>query len=103
MTTDECWKSIEAYTLAGDWNGLLVCADALQELGEEEMAQTIRWANRMKYLPKQQFSPDHGHVLWWWVELHYHGQGSWTAHSSQCQWVWGHINTHRMEGIRHYS
>lgn len=51
MTPEDCWLSIEQYTLDGDWNGLLVCADALQEQGLEEVADTIRWAGRREYLP----------------------------------------------------
>lgn len=43
MTEDEWWRLIEEYTLAGDWTGLLVCADALQEQGWDGKADTLRW------------------------------------------------------------
>lgn len=46
MTESDWWKQIEQFTLQKDWNGLLVAADGLQELGMEQEADTIRWAVR---------------------------------------------------------
>ena len=42
MTLGDWWNLIVDFTLAGDWNGVLVATDGLQELGEEEVAQGIR-------------------------------------------------------------
>lgn len=43
MTADEWWQQIAEYTKSGDWNGVLVAADGLQELGFEEEAEGLRW------------------------------------------------------------
>lgn len=46
MHLAEWWSSIEGYVREKDWNGVLVCADAIQELGEERLAVTLRWICR---------------------------------------------------------
>lgn len=51
MTTDECWKLIADCTIRGDWTGVLVAADALQEAGDEATAVAIRWAISRKWYP----------------------------------------------------
>lgn len=38
MTVRQWWRQIERHLKNGNWTGLLVCADGIQELGDEERA-----------------------------------------------------------------
>lgn len=51
MTADQWWQRIAEFTVAGDWNGVLVAADGLQELGFEEEAEGLRWLIRNQQYP----------------------------------------------------
>lgn len=46
MTADDWWEQIERHLLDRNWTGVLVCADGLQEAGEERLAGTLRWVVR---------------------------------------------------------
>jgi hypothetical protein len=86
MTTDDWWAEIERYTLAGDRNGLLVCADGLQEMGDPE-AESVRWvANRWKPYRVRHRS------FYCAVEIKYHKTGN--------SYVWGLYVTDLH--VRHY-
>lgn len=93
MTKDECWLEIETFTLNGDWNGLLVCADALQELGEEEMAGTIRWAQRKNLLPDK--CRDSAR---WWIRTMYASE-----YCTSCLHAWTWLHKGRTLALRYYS
>jgi len=53
VNIDDAWQLIADCTKGGDWYGVLVGADALQEAGEEDTAIGIRWAIHNNYQPKE--------------------------------------------------
>lgn len=48
MNEEDWWVEIEKYLLAGDWTGVLVAADGLQDLGLEGTADTLSWMARKR-------------------------------------------------------
>ena len=46
MTTEEWWLLIADFTKSGDWNGVLVAADGLEENGDPDTADGLRWTVR---------------------------------------------------------
>lgn len=101
MTEEECWRSIEAYTLAGDWNGLLVCADWLQENEQEELAGTIRWANKREELPnkrRKERRSDTWHFKFpiWYDSTH-------QLYAMTCRLVWLLVNEYRADVLEFYT
>ena len=77
MTTDDWWLRIAEFTITGDWNGILVAADALEELGEADAAAGLRWAIRNDHLPTEEPSN-----LCWHFRLGLDIDGVWTKHHS---------------------
>lgn len=51
MTEAESWSLIADCTRQGDWTGVLVAADALQELGLEETAVRVRTLANVQFRP----------------------------------------------------
>lgn len=51
MTIEQAWQIITDCTLKGDWVGVLVGADALDECGATEEAAGVRWAVRRHLFP----------------------------------------------------
>lgn len=66
MNTEEVWTHIERYLLERNWTGVVVMADALQELGEERLAGTLRWISKVnKEVHCKTFSEWKGHTQKW--------------------------------------
>ena len=48
MTIDDWWIEIEQHMLNRNWSGVLICADGLQESGDERLAGCLRWISRLQ-------------------------------------------------------
>ena len=66
MSEADWWKEIEQYMqqYTPDWSGVLVCCDGLQEMGKEEMADTLRWLYRVRHTVWVFFDKDRAGGKW---------------------------------------
>jgi hypothetical protein len=48
VTEAECWQQLEDAFRRREWTRAAILADALQECGQEELADTVRWT--VKYV-----------------------------------------------------
>lgn len=102
MTTiEEVWAQVERFCLTGDRNGLLVAADALAELGEEEMGATLRWVVRTQRgkLPRSYIVKEGWHVGVW------HKGNPWETHLREetLPDLFRRINEFRKSGMEWYK
>lgn len=92
----DCWREIERFCSEGDRNGLLVAADALAELGEEEMACTIRWVVRkQKDLPAK--------TNYWYLEVFDQWTCSHMVVDPLLVEFWQRINRERIAALEYYK
>lgn len=53
MTESQWWYQVGRFVQSGEWNGLLVAADGFQELGQDDVADGLRWLVRSGIRPHE--------------------------------------------------